>query len=927
MTQRPDGPTTHDIPSRYDPEALETAAYARWEAAGYFGAAVEPGRPKFCVTIPPPNVTGELHMGHGLQHTIHDTLIRWKRMQGFNTLCLPGTDHASISTQMKVVQALAAEGVDRRELGREAFIARCWEWTEKYGGTILRQLRRLGCSYDWSRTRFTLDPAYERAVLTCFVQWYDRGWIYRAPRIVNWCPTCQTNVSDLEIDHRDVESHLWHIHYPIEDCGTRIADLPDPAAGSESGMAEHGSHDARQERSDNPQSIVVATTRPETMLGDTGVAVHPEDARYRNLVGRSVMLPLMERPIPIVADAHVAPAFGTGAVKVTPAHDPNDYEIAQRTGLPSLTVIAKDGTMTAEAGAYAGMDRLAARKAVVAALEERGLLGAVTEYRHSVGHHDRCGTVIEPLISEQWWVNMEELARLTREAIESGRVRFAPERFAQYVLDWMAPQNIRDWNISRQLWWGQRIPVWTYPDGTEVASIENPGLRNGQEPEQDPDVLDTWFSSALWPFATLGWPERTPDLEYFYPTDLMITGRDILNLWIARMIMTSECFLGREPFPVVMVHATVMDAEGKRMSKTLGTGVDPLELADKYGADATRFGLAIMAGETQDIRFAVERDKQTKELVRAERAEMARNFCTKIWNASRFVLMNLGETPPAPMTESALVSQGKLLVDRWIWSRFAAAVDAVTRGLESYRLDEASRALYSFFWDEFCDVYVELAKPRLRGSAEEAATVRAHLVTLLDRSLRLAHPFLPHLTDEIWRRLPGTGESVMVAAYPAALPELRDEAVDAEVSSALDIVRAIRNARAQLGLPPRQSLAAHVSGGPERHEARGIIENVAAVSLSNQPLTGATVPLAAGGAQVSLAAGDLGDLDEKRARAERELMALRKDLERVQAKLANPSFAERAPAAVVEKERRILAELQEKRSALEKRLAAFGASR
>jgi valyl-tRNA synthetase len=723
-----------ELPKAYDPKSVEAHWYQFWLEHGYFHADVDPTRPAYCITIPPPNVTGELHMGHALQHSVHDLIIRWKRMQGFNALCLPGTDHASISTQMKVVQQLAREGLSRYDLGREKFVERCWEWTEKYGGAILNQLKSLGCSYDWRRIRFTLDPGYYRAVLTAFVHFYDRGWIYRGLRVVNWCPECQTTVSDLEVVHKTVESSLWRIRYPAEDGG---------------------------------EGIIVATTRPETMLGDTAVAVSPKDERYQGRVGKRVVLPLVNRVIPIVADEFVDPEFGTGAVKVTPAHDPNDFDIGQRHALPSIIVIGKDGRMTAEAGAYAGLDRLEARQQIVATLEAEGLLVSLEPYSHSVGHHDKCDTVVEPLAMEQWFMRMRELADLALQQIREGKVGFVPERFTGAEIQWL--ENIRDWNISRQLWWGQRIPVWTCSAcGEVIVQVDPPETctRCGKETlEQDPDVFDTWFSSALWPFATLGWPDTTPELEYFYPTDLMITGRDILYLWIARMMMCSGEFLGKEPFREVMVHPTVMTHEGKRMSKSLGTGIDPLELTAEYGTDATRFGLVYQCGGSQDIRFS------------RDRLEMSRNFCNKLWNASRFVLMNLGDRPREQVTGPPAVATDLPLADRWVLSRLERTVAAVNEALQTLAVDDAAQRIYNFVWDEFCDWYVELAKPRLMASSgplpdeegpheESNPDVRGVLLYVLERTLRLAHPFMPFITEAIWQSLPGAGESLMIARYP-----------------------------------------------------------------------------------------------------------------------------------------------------------------
>jgi valyl-tRNA synthetase len=900
-----------ELSKTYEPKQVEGKWYPAWEEQGFFHADVDPARPAYCITIPPPNVTGELHMGHALQHSIHDLIIRRKRMQGFNALCLPGTDHASISTQMKVVQWLREQGIDRHEIGREKFIEYCWQWTEKYGGTILKQLRSLGCSYDWRRTRFTLDPGYHGAVLEAFVRFYEKGWIYRGLRVINWCTQCRTSVSDLEIVHQNVTSHFWHIRYPLAD-----------------GSGE----------------VVVATTRPETMLGDTAVAVNPVDERYRHLIGKNAILPLMERTIPIVGDEYVDIEEGTGALKVTPAHDPNDYEIGQRHGLPLETVIGKDGRMTEAAGRFAGLEIPEARRQVVAALTEQGLLVNIVDHTRPVGHHDKCGTILEPLPAEQWFMRMEELARLTLAAINEGRVRFIPERYKAVAVQRL--ENERDWNISRQLWWGQRIPVWTCGACEKtIVQVETPkACPNGCEGPlmQDPDVFDTWFSSALWPQATLGWPEQTPELEYFFPTDLLITARDIIFLWVNRMIMTSEEFLGKEPFRDVLVHATVLTGEGRRMSKSLGTGVDPLELIDKYGADATRFSLASAAGDLQDIRYAVE--FQGDEVERAERCEIARSFCTKLWNASRFVLMNLGDeaiTKPSPEELRAAPLE---LADRWILSRLEATVAAVNQSVDAYAFDKACDALYDFIWSEFCDWYIELAKPRLAGGVGREALgvgtadpnaqrstpnasfdVRRLLVYALERTLRLAHPFLPFITEEIRQSLPGVEGSVMVAAYPEALAAFRDEAAEARMGTAMEVTRAIRNLRHEMNVAPGKVIDAYLAAGADAlaPEATGYIENLGRVTFRSEAPSGKTVNAVAAGIEIRMPVGELVDVEKETARLRKEIADLDKELARVNGKLANEQFTSRAPAAVVEKERGIQRELTERRGALEQRLAVF----
>jgi valyl-tRNA synthetase len=945
----------NELSKAYDPAQTESRRYRFWMERGCFAAPVDSDAPAFSITIPPPNVTGELHMGHALQHAIHDLIVRRKRMQGFNTLCLPGTDHAGISTNIKVDQMLKAEGTDRYEVGRDGFVARAREWTLKYGGTILGQLQALGCSYDWSRTRFTLDEfveegpdtadwalgklytesGYARAVLSSIVRYYERGWVFRAERIVNWCPQCQTTLSELEMEYRDVQSHLWHLRYPAKDGG---------------------------------EGLVVATTRPETMLGDTGVAVSPSDERYRDLVGKTLVLPLLEREIPVVADHHVDPAFGSGAVKVTPAHDPNDWEISTRHPdlLPAITVMDDQGVMTEAAGPYAGLPRMEARERVLKDLEDRGLLVKVEEYSHSVGHHDKCGTVIEPLLKLQWWVRCDDLARKALDAIRAGRVTYTPERFTQMETEWLA--SIRPWCISRQIWWGHRIPfhyclqcdpgvsrreraaLEVRENAQPIASVdppENCPRCGSTELAQDPDVLDTWVSSALWPFATLGWPRETPELAAFYPTDLMITGRDILFLWVARMIMTGEEFVGREPFREVLVHATVMTEDGKRMSKSLGTGVDPLELIRLYGADATRFGLTSLVTETQDIRFKMQWESGGKaatgpddRLARAEQIEQMRNFCNKLWNISRFVLMNMGDQPPAlrDLDRRGLESlkgfeidrkdacllvgerkdAGLELADHWILSRFAAASAAVNDALDRYALGEASWTLYHFLWDDFADWYLELAKPRLRS--ENPQVVRDVLLHVLEAALRLAHPFLPFVTEEIWQSLPGIREGgvLMQQRYPGAHADLRDPEAEAAMEAVTEVVRALRNLKAELGVP-QQVVEAYVAEDPRLNLA--YVEQAARVRVTHQRPTGPAANALAAGIDVAIATEGLIDPVAEKAKIEKELAAARKELQGVEGRLNNEQFHSRAPAEVVGKVKAQHAELLDRIAKLEARKA------
>jgi len=876
--------STYDsLPKTYDPKAVEPKWYGYWTEKGYFHAEADPSREMYCITIPPPNITGSLHVGHALGYTIQDVLGRWKRMQGFNTLILPGTDHAGIATQNKVEQQLASEGLTRHDLGREKFVERVWQWREEYGGIIIEQFKRMGYAFDWDRLRFTLDDEYADAVLEEFIRWFDEGLIYRGMRVINWCPRCHTAISDIEIEYEEVAGHLWHIDYPLED-GSGV--------------------------------ITVATTRPETMLGDTAVAVHPEDQRYMGMVGKNAILPIMGRAIPIIADAHVDPDFGTGAVKVTPAHDPNDFEIGLRHNLAQVIVIGPEGKMTEEAGRFADMDRYAAREAVVAELRVQGLLVREEAHLHSVGTCERCGSVIEPLLSEQWFARMKEISQPATQVVRDGRVRFVPDRYARIYVDWM--ENIKDWCISRQLWWGHRIPVWKCLDcgeytasKTEVEACKKCGSRNL---EQDPDVLDTWFSSALWPFATMGWPKETPELKYFYPTSVLTTARDIIYRWVSRMIMTSLYFLDEIPFKDVYIYATVLNEEGRRMSKSLGTGVDPLEIIDKYGADALRFALIQQVGMGQDLRFA------------EARVEVIRNFCNKIWNIARFVMLSLdGET--FSVQGSGFRVQGLRSEDRWILSRLQKTIDAVNSGLERYDMDQAARALYDFLWNEYADWYIEIAKPRLQG--EDRADAQYVLWRVLETSMRLLHPIMPFITEQIWQSIPHEGESIMVADFPKADADLINEDAERRMEAVMEITRAIRNLRAEVGVSPAKQVECTVV--PSSAECITAIEagqdtikplaKLSDLRIASQAPTGerfasAHLPMA----DVYVPLAGLVDVDKEIARLTTDLAEVERELARSQAKLSNEQFVSKAPAHIIEKEQRIVQELTDKRAKLQERL-------
>ncbi|CAA7599446.1 Valine-tRNA ligase [Acididesulfobacillus acetoxydans] len=893
----------------YEPKRVESKWYAYWEENGFFRQEADKSRRPFSIVMPPPNVTGSLHMGHALNDTVQDVLTRFKRMQGYNTLWLPGTDHAGIATQAKVEEQLAKEGTSREELGRERFLERVWDWKRQYGGRITRQLRRLGASCDWSRERFTLDQGCSEAVREVFVDLYHKGLIYRGNYIVNWCPHCHTTISDIEVEHVDHAGHLYYLRYPLK--GT-------------------------------DEFLTVATTRPETMLGDTAVAVHPEDERYRHVIGRTVVLPLVGREIPVIADDYVEREFGTGAVKITPAHDPNDFEMGLRHNLPAVAVLDREARMNENAGKYRGMDRYEARRAIAADLEAAGVLVRTEDHAHAVGECYRCATVIEPLVSRQWFVKMEPLAKPAMEAVRGGRLEFVPARFTKIYLGWL--ENIRDWCISRQLWWGHQIPVWYCEEcGAEICAKEDPALCpscGSRNLRQDPDVLDTWFSSGLWPFSTLGWPRMTPELEQFYPTSVLVTARDIIFFWVARMIFMALQSRGEVPFRRVMIHGLVLDAQGRKMSKSLGNGIDPIEVIDRYGADTLRFMLITGNTAGNDLRF------------HPERLEATRNFANKVWNASRFVLMNVGDFEEGP--------RGDLTqADRWILSRYSATVAGVTEALEQFDLGEAGRTLYEFIWNEFCDWYIELSKPRLyrregtaapaggRAQAGEALegmpaaagdslarhTAQAVLIEVLDGTLRLLHPFMPFLTEEIWqnlkRHLPGSAKSLMLAAWPAGTA-CRDERGEEEMRLVMNCTKAIRNIRAEMNISPAKKAEAIIVVPDE--ESRRMLEagredlrQLAGVAkLDLVPELAGKVSQAAGavleGIQIYVPLRGLLDIDKEIARIEKEIAQTVQEEARLEKKLNNPGFVAKAPPEVVMKEREKLAAAGGRRQALEERL-------
>ncbi|MDQ3512841.1 MAG: valine--tRNA ligase [Chloroflexota bacterium] len=877
-----------ELAKAYDPVGIERGFYDWWDASGYFQA--RDGEKAFVVVMPPPNVTGELHIGHALFVAVEDAMVRWHRMRGEPTLWTPGADHAGIAGQWVVERELAAEGLTRHDLGREAFLARVWDWMDRYRGRIREQMKVLGASCDWSRFAFTMDPGPARAVRHAFKHLYDRGLIYRGERMISWCPRCRTALSDLEVAYRDEASMLWHLAYPVE--------------GSETG-----------------ETVVVATTRPETMLGDTAVAVFPGDERYAHLIGKRLSLPIMGRSIPIVADEAVDPAFGSGAVKVTPAHDPNDFEIGRRHGLESIIVIGFDATMTGEAGRFTGMSTAEARREVVAELSRLGALVREEPHTHSVGHCSRCDTVIEPLVSPQWWVTMAPLAAPAVEAAKDGRLTFVPDRFRGVYLNWM--ENIRDWCISRQLWWGHRIPVWTcQADGCGEVTVSVEERLDacpvcGGPVEQDPDVLDTWFSSGLWPFSTLGWPDETEDLARFYPSSVLETGYDILFFWVARMVFFGLEIMGEVPFHTVYLHGTVRDAEGARMSKTKGNSEDPTEITARYGSDALRFTLLTQASPGNDMRLS------------EQRVESARNFANKLWNAIRFSKRWLETNPVRMGMDGPLRPEPTALADRWVISRCDAVTAEVTSLMGQHLYGEAARQIQDFVWSELCDWYIEAAKVRQGTDREgEVATTLAYVV---ERSLRLLHPFMPFVTESLWQVVPHAGESVMIAPWPEA--GARDEAAEAGFGALIELVRGIRNARAEAGVEPGRRIAADVYGGQDAagiEAARAELASLARIDpaalrfVPERPRAGPdALTVVAGDAVATLPLMGMIDVAVETERLDRELEEARAERGRATAQLSNEAFTGRAPANVVDVQRRRLATAEERITVLEGRLAAL----
>ncbi len=864
----------------YDPNSVEDRLYKFWNDGGFFHAEADPKKEPYTIVIPPPNITGQLHMGHALDETLQDILIRFRRMQGRSALWLPGTDHASIATEAKIVAAMAEEGLTKEDLGREKFLDRAWEWKRTYGGRIVEQLKKLGSSCDWQRERFTLDEGCNKAVNEVFVRLYEKGLIYRGERIINWCPVCCTSISDAEVEYEESDGHFWHLRYPV---------------------------------ANSDEYIELATTRPETLLGDTAVAVHPDDERYKKLVGKTVILPLVNREIPIIADTYVEMDFGTGAVKITPAHDPNDFEVGLRHSLPIINVMTDDAHINENGGKYAGMDRYEARKAMLAELEVGGFLVKTEAMKHNVGHCYRCHTTVEPRVSKQWFVKMEPLAKPAIDVVKNGEIKFVPERFSKTYFNWM--ENIRDWCISRQLWWGHRIPAYYCACGEVIVSADAPekcSKCGSAHLKRDEDTLDTWFSSALWPFSTLGWPEDTDDLRYFYPTNTLVTGYDIIFFWVARMIFSGLEYTGKPPFNTVLIHGIVRDAQGRKMSKSLGNGIDPLVEIEKYGADALRFTLATGNSPGNDMRYV------------PERVEASRNFANKLWNASRFVMMNLPDDEPP-----AYLPEGLSMEDKWVLCKYNRLVADVTENLDKFEIGMAVQKLYDFIWDVYCDWYIELCKVRLTGNDEAAAaTARGVLVYVMTGILKLLHPFMPFITEEIWQTLPHKGESIMVSDWPEYNSALCFDSEEQEFGRIMEAIRAVRNRRAEMNVPPSKKAKVYIETAytDTFNSGAGFFERLASASsteVGSKLEVENAVSIVTVDAKIFIPLGELVDFEAERARLNKEKAQVQKDIDFVNSKLNNPSFVEKAPEKVVAAQREQLARHLEKMAMIEERIAAL----
>lgn len=870
-----------ELAKAYEPHEVEERIYEFWMNGKYFHAEVDSKKKPYTIVIPPPNITGQLHMGHALDETLQDILIRFRRMQGYSALWLPGTDHASIATEAKIVEAMKQEGVTKEDIGRDGFMKRAWEWKEKYGGTIISQLKKLGSSCDWDRERFTLDEGCSKAVKEVFVKLYNEGLIYRGERMINWCPNCKTSISDAEVDFAEKDGNFWHIRYLLAD-GSGYLNL--------------------------------ATTRPETMLGDTAVAVHPEDERYQHLIGKMLILPLVGREIPIVADTYVEQDFGTGVVKITPAHDPNDFEVGLRHNLPVINIMDESGIINENGGEYQGMDRLDARKKIVKALEEQGYLIKVEPIKHNVGTCYRCKTVVEPRVSKQWFVKMEPLAKPAVKAVEDGEVKFVPERFDKIYFNWM--NNIKDWCISRQLWWGHRIPAWYCDDCNEITvSRETPHACckcGSTHIHQDEDTLDTWFSSALWPFSTLGWPDNTEELNYFYPTSTLVTGYDIIFFWVARMIFSGLAHIGKVPFDTVFIHGIVRDANGVKMSKSLGNGIDPLEVIDQYGADALRFMLATGNSPGNDMRYS------------PEKVEASRNFANKIWNAARFILMNLegheikNELPNELTTE-----------DKWIISSFNRVAKEITDNLEKFELGIAAQKIYDFLWDVFCDWYIEIAKIRMNSDdAQTAQNAREVLVWVMTGTLKLLHPFMPFITEEIWQTLPHEGDALIVAQWPEYCQEHDFPEAELEMQRIMDVIRGVRNRRAEMNVPPSRKTNLYIATAEPNTFENGIailnkLAYATQITIGQAFDIEGAVTIVTNDAKVYIPMDELVDKKAELARLNKELETAKKQFAQVNGKLNNQGFLSKAPAQVVEGVKKDFETLTERIQLIESSISAL----
>ena len=874
-----------ELAKTYDPHGIEDRLYEKWLEKKYFHAEVDENKKPFTIVIPPPNITGQLHMGHALDNTMQDILIRFKRMQGYNALWQPGTDHASIATEVKIIEKLKEEGIDKADLGREKFLERAWDWKREYGGRIISQLKKLGSSCDWDRERFTMDEGCNKAVTEVFIKMHEKGWIYKGARIINWCPVCNTSISDAEVEYEEQAGHFWHIKYPI--VGT-------------------------------DEFLEFATTRPETMLGDTAVAVNPEDERYTRLVGKTVKIPFVEREIPIIADAYVDKEFGTGVVKITPAHDPNDFQVGQRHNLPLINIMNDDATINENGGKFVGMDRYEARAQIVKELDEMGLLVEVEDHVHNVGTHDRCKTTVEPLVKQQWFVKMDELIKPAADAVRNGEIKLVPERMDKAYFNWT--DNIRDWCISRQLWWGHRIPAYYCDDcGEVVVAREMPSVcpKCGKNHfTQDPDTLDTWFSSALWPFSTLGWPEKTKDLEYFYPTDVLVTGYDIIFFWVIRMVFSGYEQMKEKPFKTVLFHGLVRDSQGRKMSKSLGNGIDPLEIIEKYGADALRLTLITGNAPGNDMRFYY------------ERVEANRNFGNKIWNASRFIMMNMEgknvTTPAASDLEP---------VDKWILSKLNNVIKEVTDNMENYELGIAVQKVYDFIWDEFCDWYIEMVKPRLHASDNQVSSNAAlwTLKTVLIDALKLLHPYMPFITEEIFCTLQNEEESIMISSWPVFTEERNFAKEEKEIEIMKEAIRGIRNVRTSMNVPPSKKAQVYVVS--EKPEMRAIFEEgklfFASLAYASEVIVQAdksgiaddAVSVVIANANVYIPFAELVDIAQEIERLEKEEKKLAGELARVNGMLNNANFVSKAPAAKIEEEKAKLEKYTQMMEQVKERLA------